>query len=144
MGTKLLDQIEVTPLKRIQTLGGDILKALMRNEDSYNEFGEAYFSEVMPGAVKAWKFHRSMTLNLVVPKGKVKFVFCDENNGTTMFREEEIGDHRYARITVRPGVWFGFKGIDEQTSIVLNIANILHDPNEVDRRAIEEINYNWK
>jgi len=143
MNSNLRDFIEVTPLRRINTPGGDVLKVLMKNENSFNDFGEAYISEVLPGIVKAWKLHYKMTLNLIVVKGKVKFVFCNDNNGKFEFREEEIGDHRYARITVKPGLWFGFKGIDKETSKILNIANILHDPKEVNRRAVQEINYNW-
>ena len=53
----------------------------MKNENSFNDFGEAYISEVLPGIVKAWKFHYKMTLNLIVVKGRVKFVFCNDNNG---------------------------------------------------------------
>ena len=28
-------------------------------------------------------------------------------------------------------------------SLILNIANIEHDPNEVDRKEIDKINYDW-
>ena len=60
------------------------------------------------GAVKAWKQHRRMTLNLVVPVGNVRFVFlADEGKAQ---REETIGVSNYVRLTVPPGVWFGFQG----------------------------------
>ena len=63
-------------------------------------YGEAYFSWVKMGVIKAWKQHLRMTMNLVVPVGMVRFVFCDlENNA---FREEEIGVNSYSRITVPP------------------------------------------
>jgi dTDP-4-dehydrorhamnose 3,5-epimerase len=143
MGKIVLEKIQVTPLRRINTPGGDVLKVLMRDEDSYESFGEAYFSEVNAGAIKAWKLHKRMTLNLVVPVGMVRFVFCEETGETPDFRAIEIGAANYARITVRPGIWFGFKGIAPGTSLVLNIADIMHDPEEVERRAVEEINYNW-
>jgi dTDP-4-dehydrorhamnose 3,5-epimerase len=143
MGTTLLNNIIITPLKRINTEGGDVFKVLMKNEPSFSEFGEAYFSQVHSGAIKAWKFHEKMTLNLIVPVGKVRFVFYEDIKGKGYIREEEIGDHNYARLTVPPGIWFGFKGIDTQTSLILNIANILHDPNEAKRCSINDIKYNW-
>lgn len=143
MGESLLDKIQITSLRRISTQGGDVLKVLMREEDSFTGFGEAYFSEVHSNAIKAWKFHKRMTLNLVVPIGSVRFIFCEERNGLTEFRAIEIGSENYARITVSPGIWFGFKGISHGTSLVLNIADIMHDPDEVQRRSVEEITYNW-
>ena len=49
----LLDQIQVTPLRRIFSIGGDVLHALKSTEVSFKGFGEAYFSWVEPGAIKA-------------------------------------------------------------------------------------------
>lgn len=141
MASKFLDQFNVTPLPIIQTDGGNLMKGLLQTESSYNGFGEAYFSEVFTGAVKAWKCHRRMTLNLLVPVGKIKFVFCDKAKND--FAEIIIGSNNYARLTVKPGIWFGFQGMDDGKNLLLNIADILHDPEEVDRLSIDEIKYNW-
>ena len=59
------------------------------------------------------------------------------------FRVEEIGVDRFVRITVPPGIWFGFQGLHTAQSLLLNIANIPHDPNEVERLALTDINYDW-
>ena len=85
-----------------------------------------------------------MTMNLVVPVGRVRFVFrrLDEV-GADEFRVEEIGVDRYSRITVPPGIWFGFQGLSMQQSLVLNIASIPHDPNEVERLNMRDVNYMW-
>lgn len=137
-----LDDILVTPLARIQTAGGDVLHAMKRSDAGYAGFGEAYFSWVAVGAVKAWKRHTRMTVNVVVPVGLARFVF--RLDGADAFRVEEIGLDRYARLTVPPGIWFGFQGLAEPQSLVLNIANIPHDPNEVERLALSDISYAWK
>ena len=136
-----LNDILITPLARIMTAGGDVLHAMKQSEAGYAGFGEAYFSWVAAGAVKAWKRHTRMTMNVIVPVGQVKFVFCLD--GADAFRVEEIGVDRYARITVPPGIWFGFQGLAAPQSLVLNIANIPHDPNEVERLALSEIQYGW-
>ena len=91
--------------------------------------------------MKAWKRHARMTMNLIVPLGRVRFVF--HLDGGDAFRVEEIGMDRYARITVPAGIWFGFQGLAAPQSLVLNIASIPHDPNEVERRALTEIPYGW-
>ena len=59
------------------------------------------------------------------------------------FRVEEIGEDRFVRITVPPDIWFGFQGLHAPQSLLLNIANIPHDLNEVERLALTDINYDW-
>ena len=66
----------LTPLKIIDVEGGNVLHAIKDTDQGFKKFGEAYFSTIEPGAIKAWKRHRKMTLNLVVPIGKIKFVMC--------------------------------------------------------------------
>jgi dTDP-4-dehydrorhamnose 3,5-epimerase len=141
MRTVSIDAVQVTSLKRIQTPGGDVLHALKASDSGFAGFGEAYFSWVESGAVKAWKCHQRMTLNLVVPLGVVRFVFYSPDHGK--FRREEIGECRYVRLTVPPGVWFGFQGIGGGASLVMNLADIEHDPGEVLRKSVSEIDYDW-
>lgn len=140
MGTVNLENIIITPLKRIELDGGDVLHALKNNEVGYDVFGEAYFSSIKFDVIKGWKLHTKMTMNLIVPVGDVKFVFYNEKT----FRVIEIGEKSYSRITVPPGIWFGFKGIGLNNNLVLNIANLRHDPEEVQRKNNSEINFNWK
>jgi dTDP-4-dehydrorhamnose 3,5-epimerase len=139
-----LADILLTPLPRIEAAGGDVFHAMKQTDAGYAGFGEAYFSWVSAGAVKAWKRHTRMTMNLVVPLGQVRFVFRLLNaDGADEFRVEEIGVARYARLTVPPGIWFGFQGLNTPQSLVLNIASIPHDRNEVERLTLSDINYAW-
>ena len=108
MGSISVDQILVTPLKRLSLEGGDVMHAMKQSDTGYTGFGEAYFSLVKFGAVKGWKRHLQMTLNLVVPIGEVQFVLMDS---VSLIREERIGDGYYARLTIPPGIWFGFQGV---------------------------------
>ena len=133
--------IIVTPQERIQTWGGDVLHAMKKGDVGYADFGEAYFSWVGCGAIKGWKRHSQMTMNIVVPVGQVKFVFHTE--GSKEFRVEEVGIDNYAHLTVPPGIWFAFQGISGERSLVLNISSIPHDPNEVERITLSEIKYDW-
>jgi len=142
MGAISLDDILVTPLKRIPTLSGDVLHAMRCGDSGYFGFGEAYFSWVVAGAVKAWKRHMRMTLNIVVPVGKVRFVFHLPGVADT-FRVEEVGQGCYYRLTVPPGIWFGFQGLATPRSLLMNLANIPHDPAEVESCAVSDIYYSW-
>ena len=141
MGALSVDDILITPLKRIQVAGGDVLHAMKRTDPGFADFGEAYFSMVELGALKAWKRHMRMTLNLVVPVGRVRFVFMDEAG---RFRDVEIGEHHYARLTVPPRIWFGFRGLAAPWSLLLNVADIVHDPDEIERKQPQEIEFDWE
>ena len=129
MGKKLLDKIKVTPLKIIKLSAGDIMSVLNENELKNQTFGEAYFSKIKFGKVKAWKYHNKMTLNLVIPHGKVKFVFYSQKDKN--FKVVEIGKKKYFRLTVPPKIWFGFKGISRHESIILSVTNIKRNPKEI-------------
>ena len=142
MGVVSLTDILVTPLRRIPTIGGDVMHALKDSDDGFNGFGEVYFSWVEQGEIKAWKYHQHMTLNLVVPLGEISFVFHikDQEN---CFRTENIGEEQYVRLTVPPGIWFGFQGLGSSQSLLMNLADKAHDPDEVLRKNTSKIVYNW-
>ena len=141
MGKKFLDKIKIAPLKTIKLSTGNIMHALNKNELKNRTFGEAYFSKIKSGKIKAWKYHLKMILNLVVPHGKVKFVFYSQKDRN--FRVIEIGGKKYLRLTVPPKIWFGFKGISKHESIILNVTNIKHNPKEILRCKKNKIDFNW-
>ena len=141
MDKKKLKKIKIKSLKIIKLSEGNIMHVIKNNKNKKFIFGEAYFSKIKFGKVKAWKFHKKMKLNLVVPCGKVKFVFYSKQNNT--FREIIIGEKKYYRLTVPPKIWFGFKGMSKKESIILNIANILHDPKESLKCEKNLFSYTW-
>ena len=134
----------ITPLKIIETKGGNVLHSLKDKDTGFNGFGEAYFSEIQPGAIKAWKLHQDMTLNITVPIGKVRFVlFDDRDKSTNEFQELTISRQNYVRLTVPPMIWVGFQGLSDANSLLLNIADIPHNPNESIRKDLNEIYFDW-
>ena len=149
MGESLMNGINgvlVTPLKIIDTPGGDVMHAMKRSDDGYSSFGEAYFSTIEPGVIKGWKRHREMTLNLVVPVGAVRFIVFDnrlESNSFDLFQQVVLSTENYCRLTIPPMLWVGFQGIDDETSMLLNIANTEHDPDEVDHMDLKDIDFDW-
>ena len=138
-----LDKIKITPLSTFDIDGGAVLHAMKNGDIGYMGFEEVYFSYVQPKAIKAWKLHKRMTLNLVVPLGKVRFVFCDPLIPSN-YRVEDVGEGNYVRLTVPPKVWFGFQGISKSDSLVTNIADLKHDANEVERKSISLFDYKWE
>jgi dTDP-4-dehydrorhamnose 3,5-epimerase len=140
----MIDNVLITPLKVIETTGGSVMHAMKKIDNGFDGFGEAYFSKIDFNSVKAWKRHKEMTLNIIVPVGKIQFVLFDDRAGSKkQFQEIIISKDNYLRLTVPPLIWMGFKGLDKIGSVLLNIANIVHDPDEVDVKDIKAIQYNW-
>ena len=139
--TKIMSKIQLTPLNRISLESGDVLHALRQSDEAFHGFGEAYFSLIHHHAIKGWKCHTMMCMNLVVPTGDVKFVFYDQL--VNQFTEVIIGDSNYQRITVHPKIWFAFQGQSESTSVILNIADIPHDPTESLKKELNDLQYEW-
>ena len=104
-------------------------------------FGEAYFSKIKFGKIKAWKYHLKMTLNLVVAHGKVKFVFYSDKK--KRFKIIKIGERQHYRLIVPPKIWFGFKGLSKSESTILNLTNSKYDSKEILRCKINSIKFNW-
>ena len=138
----LLNKIKVTKLSTFSLDSGNVLHAIKNDDPGYNGMGEVYFSFINPKAIKAWKLHYRMTLNLVVPIGVVRFVFLDPQNPEDS-RVVEIGEENYSRLTVPPGIWFGFEGLSSKPSLVTNIADLKHDPNEVSKKNITDFDFKW-
>ena len=134
-------KIKKNKLNIIDNINGSVMHGLKKSDSSFNDFGEVYFSNIKYESIKAWKRHLRMTMNLIVPVGKVKFVFYDEDQD--IFEEHIIGKNDYYRITVFPKIWFGFKGLDKYENLVMNFANIEHDPDEAEKRNIKYFNYSW-
>ena len=132
-----IDGVWVAPLKVISAFGGDVMHGMKAS----------YFSFVETGMIKAWKRHREMTLNLVVPVGAIRFVLYDDRpqtQGNHRFQEVVLSKQNYCRLTVPPMVWMGFQGLGQVNSMLLNVASIEHSPSEMDRKEISSIQFNWE
>ena len=129
----MIKEIIITHLKRIHVPNGDILHGMKKTDGGYSDFGEIYFSYILKDKIKAWKIHKKMILNLIVPFGSVRFNFIQLNSNGLIDKRMEItvSNENYCRITVPPNIIFGFKGIGKDASIVANIADITHSDDEV-------------
>jgi dTDP-4-dehydrorhamnose 3,5-epimerase len=143
----LIDGVVVTPLKVVHVAGGDVFHAVKKGDPGFAGFGEAYFSTIGQGVIKPWKRHRQMTLNLVVISGLIRFVVHDDRPASLSCGrtgEFRVGlPDAYGRLTIAPGLWMAFQGIGQGTNILLNVADIPHDPTETDRSDIEKFAFDW-
>ena len=141
-----IEGVILTPLKKITHPKGDILHGVKKSDHGFVDFGEAYFTKVNFGEIKGWNKHKRMTLNLCVPVGKVLFVLYDDREksktrGNFLTVEISVGD--YQRLTVPPGVWLAFKGMSDGINLILDVTDMEHDPEEVEKLNLERFPYDW-
>ncbi len=148
-----MDQIAgavLADLKVIPTPGGPVLHMLRADSPLFMGLGEIYFSEVEPGAVKAWKRHLRMTQHFAVPVGLLKVVLHDDRpdsptRGSTA--EYLLGrpDH-YRLLRIPPLVWYGFTAVGPVPALVCNCADLAHDPVESERAGLDDprIPFGWE
>ena len=82
--------------------------------------------------MKGWNFHKNNKSLLVVPYGKVEFMFVDGRvKSKTYYKKEKIilSKKNYKIIALPPGVWFCFKSLTK-LSIVANCINNPHQDKE--------------
>lgn len=148
MMKNIISGVRITELRRIENPLGDLFHGMKKTDPGYSDFGEVYFSTVGKYVVKAWKKHISMTLNLIVIQGKIRFVLYDDRPDSPTcgyFNEYILSKKNYCRLTVPPSIWMGFEGLYKNNMLV-NIADLVHQPDEILRLEPQNniINFNWK
>jgi dTDP-4-dehydrorhamnose 3,5-epimerase len=140
--------VMVTPEKQINHPQGNIFHVIKKSSKGFAGFGEAYFSTVLRGETKVWKKHTSMTLNFVVPVGEIRIVVFDDRKESPTkgnFLDITLGPKNYRRLTIPPGLWVAFSGGGSGLNLLLNIADIEHDPDETERKEnLSDIEYTWQ
>lgn len=152
---KLIDGVKINELLLFKDPRGTVAR-MMRNDDPFfKQFGEIYFSVVESGAVKAWHLHKSMTLNYACIYGRIKLAIYDPRPHSPTFGmintlplEGYPSFEHYNLVTIPPEVWNGFRSLDlitDGSAIVANCATEPHDPDEIVRKAPDElaIEYDW-
>lgn len=141
------------PLRVIPTPGGPVLHMLRAGSpllpDFSGGFGEIYFSEVFPGAVKAWKRHTRQIQLFAVPVGLLRIVLYDDRpasstRGALVARRLGRPDD-YGLLRIPPLVWYGFTAEGDAPALICNCADLPHDPAEGERLAPDAaaIPYAW-
>lgn len=137
----VIHDVVLSPLSRMGNEHGSVFRMLRVTDPVFRRFGEIYFSLVPPRIVKDWRLHRSLTMNLAVPLGSVRFVLFDPREesptlGTTF--ECVLGDDNYQLLTVPNGIWMSFGNMTDSPALVANCATEPHDPDEIVRRSLDD------
>ena len=147
---KHIQGVNLINLNQIGDHRGSVLHMLRSDSQDFTHFGECYFSEIFPGAVKAWKKHREQTQNIAVPVGRILLVIFDDRESSITkgkLIEIELGrPDAYQRVRISSGIWYGFKCLSTETALLVNCADYPHNKNESEVISFDDpaIPYEWK
>lgn len=141
--------VETYDLREISDERGAVLHMIRNDSHGFTQFGECYFSEVRPGAIKAWKRHSEQTQNLTVPVGCIRIVLFDsrdDSSSRNSLMVLELGrPDSYKRLCIPPGIWYGFTCTSDSAALIANFTDFPHDPDECEVSLPEnpDIPYTW-
>ncbi|MBQ4566888.1 MAG: dTDP-4-dehydrorhamnose 3,5-epimerase [Desulfovibrio sp.] len=147
-----IEGVVLQELQIIATAGGPVLHMLKAGSplvpDFSCGFGEIYFSEVVPGAVKAWKCHRRQSQLFAVPHGLLQIVLYDGRSASASQGcccEILLGrPDNYALLRIPPGIWYGFTAKGQEPALICNCADLPHDPAEGERLPVDSPLIPWR
>ena len=141
--------VEIIKKNQIVDDRGMILHMLRVDDKNYKKFGEIYFSTVNPNKIKAWHFHKLMTLNYAVVHGSIKLVLYDDRDESKTkgtIQEIILSNENHYLVSIPPKIWNGFCSSDNKHAILANCSDIPHDKEEIIRLPFDDpkFPYKWK
>jgi len=141
--------VKIKPLKQIVDDRGKLSHMLRSDSEMFSKFGEIYFLKIFSGKIKAWKRHLKMTQRMVAPVGKILLALYDDREKSSTKGTVELiklgQPDTYYLVTIPPLIWYGFKGIANESSLIANCPDMPHDDMEVESIPFddESVPFSW-
>ena len=139
--------VEIIKKNQIVDDRGIILHMLRVDDKNYKKFGEIYFSTINPNKIKAWHFHKLMTLNYAVVHGSIKLVLYDDRDESKTkgtIQEIILSNENHFLVSIPPKIWNGFCSSNNKHAILANCSDIPHDKEEIIRLPYDDPKFPYK
>ena len=139
--------VEIIKKNQIVDDRGIILHMLRVDDKNYKKFGEVYFSTINPNKIKAWHFHKLMTLNYAVVHGSIKLVLYDDRDESKTkgtIQEIMLSNENHYLVSIPPKIWNGFCSSNNKHAILANCSDIPHDKEEIIRLPFDDPKFSYK
>lgn len=149
MASLKIHDLSLVPLKQIIDPRGAVYHYFKADDPNFKGFGEAYFSKINPGVIKGWKYHHELFQHFCVPFGAIEIVVYDGREGSATYGAVDkvlLNDNNnYAKLSMPPKLWYSFKCVSEGFSLLANIIDKAHRPDESEVLSLDTniIPYEW-
>ena len=146
----MIEGVKTKKLRVIPDERGYLMEMLRADWEEYDKFGQVYITAVYPGVVKGWHYHKIQTDHFICVQGMAKVVLYDSREGSPTHGEINeffIGSLNPMLVKIPPGVMHGFKGISEETTLIVNVPTEMYDYQQPDEYRLpahtDQIPYDW-
>jgi dTDP-4-dehydrorhamnose 3,5-epimerase len=142
----MIEGVIKTDLTIVPMKSGSISHAYLKTQSDQINIQEIYFSSIQHESIRAWKCHTRMTINLSAVSGSVKIAMIDGREDSRSYLNIDeiiLSKSPYFRLTIPPGIWYGFFGLSSPETIICNIADHVHDPQELKRKDYSDFDYTF-
>jgi len=146
----LIEGVKTRKLRAIPDERGYLMEMLRSDWEEYDKFGQVYVTAVYPGVVKGWHYHKIQSDHFICVQGMAKVVLYDSREDSPTHGEINeffIGSLNPMLIKIPPGVMHGFKGISQETTLIINVPTELYNYQQPDEYRLpahtDQIPYDW-
>lgn len=130
----MTNKIDVKELKSFFDDEGELFETLRADDSFYGgTFGQNLVSIVNPGIIKGFHKHREQTEYTTCAKGNILYIAVTEiHKKKPLIQKFIIGEENRILIKTPPGIWHGYKALNDKEAIVLYTMDKPYDPNNTD------------
>jgi len=146
----MIDGVVVKKLKFIKDGRGKLMEVIRNDDSFFTRFGQAYVTTAKPGVVKAWHYHKTQDDNIALVSGRIRFGLYDAREGSRTHGEvmDILMDEENPKLVHVPrGVYHGFKGLEREESMVMNVPTEAYNHGEPDEYRVDpfenDIPFDW-
>jgi dTDP-4-dehydrorhamnose 3,5-epimerase len=146
----MIEGVKIRKLRLIPDERGYLMEMLRTDWEEYEKFGQVYVTAVYPGVVKGWHYHKIQSDHFICVQGMAKVVLYDSRESSPTkgeINEFFIGSLNPAMLKIPPGVMHGFKGISQETTLIVNVPTELYNYQQPDEYRLpahtDQIPYDW-
>lgn len=147
----MIDGVKIKKLKVIPDERGRLMEILRRDDELFQNFGQAYATTTYPGVVKAWHKHEKQTDNIACVAGLIKMALYDARTDSPTFKEINefyLGVHNPLLIQVPAGIYHGWMCVSREEALIVNLPTETYNYERPDEQRLDphtsDIPYNWK
>lgn len=145
----MIKGVATKKLRLIPDERGWLMEILRCDWDIFDRFGQVYVTTAYPNVVKAWHMHKKQADHMACIKGLIKLALCDGREDSPTKGEVNeffIGERNPLLVKIPPGVWHGFKAVQE-VAFVVNVPTELYNYEKPDEYRLppdtDKIKYDW-
>lgn len=147
----MINGVKIKKLRVIPDERGRLMEILRRDDELFQNFGQAYMTTTFPGVVKAWHKHEKQTDNIACVAGMIKMALYDGRPDSPTVKEINefyLGVHNPVLVQVPAGVYHGWMCVSQEEAFIINIPTEMYNREHPDEQRLDphtsDIPYDWK